>query len=35
MYQNYRLSDVGLINRDRNYHLNLMEKLTMVMRETL
>ena len=35
MNQNFRLENVGLINRDTNYHLNLIAKPITVMKETL
>ena len=35
MSQSFRLENLGLINRKKNFHLNLMEKLIMVMKEIL
>ena len=35
MAQSYRLDNVGLINRDKKFHLNLMELLIMDMKGTL
>ena len=34
MTQAFRIENGGLINRDKNYLLNLMEKLTLVMKVT-
>ena len=33
MVQNYRLDKIGLVNREKNFHLNLMEKNILAMRE--
>ena len=35
MPQNFRLKDIGLVNRDKKLSFKLMAKLTMVMKETL
>ena len=35
MSQNFRIQNVGLINRDKNYLLNLMEKHILDMKVTL
>jgi len=35
MSQNFRLDKAGYINRNKKFHLNLMEKNILVMREIL